>query len=132
MNFCSSWTASIMVSPCPAPATRGGTRRSTGISTFEGPKTPFGGKRGQPGDERASPIVPSFYGVKLDRNDPYLERNLARLKKRFKKRYLDSVQKDNNRKKNGKLSHITTIRSIENNRRLLNEVRVLQKLLMYY
>ena len=49
-------------------------------------------------------------------NDPYLERNLARLEKRFTQRYLASVEKDNVRRASGKSSHPTTLQSMEHNK----------------
>jgi len=65
----------------------------------------------------------------LDIDDPYLQRNLSRLEARFRSRYYSSVQKDLNRKKNGKPSHKTTLKSIEGNRRRWEEVRHIRTVL---
>jgi hypothetical protein len=59
----------------------------------------------------------------LDKNDPFLRRNLNRLEARFRDRYYSSVQKDVNRRKKGKSSHKTTLKSIAENWDRLEEVR---------
>ncbi len=61
--------------------------------------------------------------MNLDENDPYLRRNLSRLEDRFRKRYYSSVQKDIKRRKKGKPSHKSTLKSIKENRQRLNEVK---------
>ena len=61
--------------------------------------------------------------MNLDKNDPYLRRNLNRLEDRFRERYYSSVQRNLQRKKKGKSSHKATIRSIEDNKKRFEEVR---------
>ena len=64
--------------------------------------------------------------MKLDANDPFLRRNLNRLEARFRERYYSSVQKDLKRRRKGKDSHQTTIKSIQENRKRLAEVKAIR------
>ena len=68
--------------------------------------------------------------MKLDRNDPFLRRNLNRLEARFRDRYYSSVQKDVKRRKKGKASHKTTLKSIAENWDRLEEVRKIRSLVL--
>jgi hypothetical protein len=70
----------------------------------------------------------AFYGVTLDPEDPYLERNLARLEMRFEERYECSLKKETERKEQGKPAHKTILRSMEENRSRLEAVRQLREL----
>jgi hypothetical protein len=67
----------------------------------------------------------------LDTTDPFLRRNLSRLEARFRARYYSSVQKDVKRKKKGKPSHKTTLKSIEDNRKRLEEVIAIRTALFH-
>jgi hypothetical protein len=64
-----------------------------------------------------------FYGVRLDKDDPFTERNLARLEMRFKERYESSLEKEKKRKGEGKPPHKTVLKSIEDNWVKLEAVR---------
>lgn len=66
----------------------------------------------------------------LDPNDPFLRRNLNRLEARFRDRYYSSVQKDIKRRKKGKPSHRSTLTSIEENRKRLENVQQIRKKLL--
>jgi len=70
----------------------------------------------------------SFYGVRLKKGDPFLERNLARLEMRFEERYECSLKKETERKEMGKPAHKTILRSLEENRSRLEAVRQLRNL----
>lgn len=70
-----------------------------------------------------------FYGVRLDRDDPFTERNLARLEMRFKERYEASLEKEERRKEEGKLPHKTVTQSVEDNRLRLEAVRQMRQIL---
>jgi hypothetical protein len=74
-------------------------------------------------------MIPMFYGVKLDKNDPYLEHNLDRLEKRFKGRYLASLDKNRQREKLGKPTHQTVLRSLEDNKKRCVMTTILKKIL---
>ena len=67
--------------------------------------------------------------MKLDVNDPFLRRNLSRLEARFRERYYSSVQKDVKRRMKGKPSHSTTIKSAEENKARMLEVRQIRNAL---
>ena len=69
-----------------------------------------------------------FYGVNLDPDDPYLERNLAWLEMRFTERYEKSLKKETERKDLGKPIHKTVLRSLEENEGRLEAVRALRNL----
>ncbi|NET37015.1 MAG: hypothetical protein F6K19_34160 [Cyanothece sp. SIO1E1] len=62
----------------------------------------------------------------MDTNDPFLRRNLNRLEARFRERYYSSVQKDLKRRGKGKNSHETTLKSIQENRKRLAEVKAIR------
>jgi hypothetical protein len=62
----------------------------------------------------------SFYGIKIDRNNPMLTHNVLRLKNRFQERYDDSIKKAEARKKEGKAPHQAIERSIKENKERLN------------
>lgn len=64
-----------------------------------------------------------FYGVRLDKDDPFTERNLARLEMRFKERYEASLEKEERRNEEGKPPHKTVTQSVEDNRARLEAVR---------
>lgn len=66
----------------------------------------------------------------LDKNDPFLGHNLDRLEKRFKERYLASLEKKRKREKGGKSPHQTVLKSIEDNERRLQMVRIFRHLLL--
>lgn len=53
----------------------------------------------------------------LDRDNPYLERNLERLEKRFRQRFLGSIEKKKERENEGKKIHQTVLKFIEENRK---------------
>ena len=71
-----------------------------------------------------------FYGVRLKKSDPYLERNLARLEIRFINRYECSLKREAERREQGKPTHKTILRSLEGNECRLKAVRELRKLLV--
>lgn len=71
-----------------------------------------------------------FYGVKIDMDDPFLERNLARLESRFQERYQASLEKEVVREKEGLPTHRTIQRSIEQNRERLKITRRLRQRVM--
>lgn len=52
--------------------------------------------------------------------------NLNRLEDRFRARYYSSVQKDLKRRQKGKISHKTTLQSIEENRKRFEQVRIIR------
>lgn len=66
----------------------------------------------------------------LDQDDPFLERNLARLENRFLRRYMDSVKKRQKRQEEGKPPHKTVLRSIEENRQRLETIRTIRQALL--
>ena len=66
----------------------------------------------------------------LDTDDPHLEFNLARLEKRFKQRYKESVQKNLKRQQIGKPLHQTTVQSMEDNHKRMKMVQVLRFILV--
>lgn len=70
-----------------------------------------------------------FYGVRLDKDDPFTERNLARLEMRFKERYEASLEKEERRKEKGKPPHKTVTQSVEANRLRLEAVRQMRQFL---
>jgi hypothetical protein len=65
--------------------------------------------------------------VKLDRFDPFLERNLARLEIRFRGRLEDSLKKKTVREEQGKPPHKTVLQSIEENRERLEVVKLIRE-----
>lgn len=67
-----------------------------------------------------------FYGVPLKKGDPFLERNLARLEKRFIERYEDSLKKETKRRGRGRPMHKTVLRSLKENKERLEIVRNLR------
>lgn len=71
----------------------------------------------------------NFYGVPLDTSDPFLERNLARLEKRFGQRHQLSVTRETLRQQSGKSPHKTTRLSIEENKNRLEAVKQLRRAL---
>jgi hypothetical protein len=71
-----------------------------------------------------------FYGVELDKDDSYLRHNLSRLEKRFKERYLNSLEKNRKREEQGKAPHQTTLKSASDNKRRFQMVRLLRHLLL--
>ena len=71
-----------------------------------------------------------FYGVILDKNDPFLGYNLDRLEKRFRERYLISLEKKRVREQDGKLPHQTILKSIENNLNKFIMVKVIRTLIL--
>lgn len=66
----------------------------------------------------------------LDKNDPFLSRNLDRLEKRFRERYFVSLEKNRKREKKGKSPHQAVLKSIEHNRHRFIMVRLLRNLLI--
>ncbi len=70
-----------------------------------------------------------FYGIRLEKDDPYLERNLARLEIRFRERYQASLEKEEKRKEQGKPPHKTVVQSVDENRQRLETVRLLRAFL---
>ncbi|MEL6720550.1 MAG: hypothetical protein AAFO82_01605 [Bacteroidota bacterium] len=66
----------------------------------------------------------------LDKDDPHLEFNLARLEKRFKQRYEESVQKNLKRQQMGRQLHQTTLRSMKDNQKRMEMVKVLRFMLV--
>ena len=75
-------------------------------------------------------MIPKFYGVNLDRNDPFLRHNLNRLEKRFRERYYSSMQKKLKREKAGKAIHKTMAKSILDNRKRIVMTRTIKKLIL--
>lgn len=73
--------------------------------------------------------IPIFYGVKLDRSDPYLRHNLDRLEKRFKERYEASIKKDGIRNEAGKAPHQTILMSITNNKQKILMIKLLKRII---
>ena len=71
-----------------------------------------------------------YYGVVLDKNDPFLERNLARLEIRFRERYESSLEKEAKRKEQGKPPHKTVLQSVEDNCQRLEDVRLIREFLL--
>ena len=71
----------------------------------------------------------SFYGLKLDTNDPFLKRNLARLEMRFQERYQSSMEKENERKEKGRPAHKTILRSINENKERLEMTKQIRRIL---
>ena len=72
----------------------------------------------------------TFYGVSLDKNDPYLRHNLNRLEDRFRARFYSSFQKYIKRRQQGKIPHVTTVKSIEENKSRFQKVRMLRHILL--
>ena len=68
--------------------------------------------------------------MELDVSDPLLRHNLNRLEKRFRERFFSSVQKDLKRRDKGKISHATTLRSIQENKERFEKVRSLRHILL--
>jgi hypothetical protein len=66
----------------------------------------------------------------LDSEDPFLGHNLDRLEKRFRERYDASVEKNRKRKKEGKSPHQTVLKSVQENKKRLLMVQLLQHQLM--
>ena len=66
----------------------------------------------------------------LDRDDPFLERNLARLEMRFQERFHASAAKELNRRDEGKAPHQTTLRSMNENKERLETTRILRRILL--
>lgn len=71
-----------------------------------------------------------FYGVKLGKESPFVERNLARLEKRFEARYIASVEKAAMRSKEGKPPHQTTLRSLAENKERLETTKKIRQVLL--
>jgi len=71
-----------------------------------------------------------FYGVKLDGETPFVERNLARLEKRFEERYRASVEKATMRAGEGKSPHQTTLRSLAENKERLEATKRIRQVLI--
>jgi hypothetical protein len=84
-------------------------------------------KRKEAGQEIGYPI---FYGVKLDKTDPYLKHNFDRLEKRFSERYNASIGKKQQREKNGKPPHQTILKSIEDNHKRIKMLNLLRRILL--
>jgi hypothetical protein len=59
----------------------------------------------------------------------FLERNLARLENRFLSRYRASVDKGKSRQEQGKQPHATTLQSIEENKKRLEAVKLIRRIL---
>ncbi len=70
--------------------------------------------------------MPVFYGVALDRDNPYLKRNLDRLEKRFRERYYSSLEKKEKREEEGKIAHTSVLKSISDNKKRLLMVKILR------
>lgn len=68
--------------------------------------------------------------MELDKENPFLKRNLERLEKRFQQRFLASVEKKVERKKEGKPVHQTVLKSIEENEKRILMVRLLKTALL--
>ena len=66
----------------------------------------------------------------MDKGDPFLERNLARLEMRFQERFHASAVKELNRRDEGKAPHQTTLRSMNENMERLEITRMLRRLLL--
>ena len=77
-------------------------------------------------DKSITDTSATFYGIEIDLDNPYLRHNLNRLEARFKMRYEESVRKDLKRQREGKPSHKTTLKSIQDNKERLEEVRKLR------
>lgn len=75
-------------------------------------------------------ISATFYGVILDRDDPFLSHNLDRLEKRFRERYFSSVEKNRNREKGGKTPHLTVVKSMEDNKNRFIMTRLLRCIIL--
>ncbi|MBK7870746.1 MAG: hypothetical protein IPJ74_08680 [Saprospiraceae bacterium] len=83
------------------------------------------------GEEKGNlTLIPNFYGVVLDKNDPFLKHNLDRLEKRFKERLFASVQKNAEREDSGKPVHQLILKSMEDNKRRFVMVQLLRHLLL--
>lgn len=59
-----------------------------------------------------------------------MERNLARLEMRFEERYQASVEKELNRREEGKAPHQTILRSLNENKERLETTRTLRRILL--
>ncbi|MEM9897264.1 MAG: hypothetical protein AAF789_12925, partial [Bacteroidota bacterium] len=68
----------------------------------------------------------AFYGVTLDPEDPFLQRNLSRIEGRFRKRYFESLTKNENRIAMGKPPHTATLRSLAQNKDRFEQVRLIR------
>lgn len=66
----------------------------------------------------------------MDKCDPFLERNLARLEMRFEERYRVSVEKQSRRIEDGKPKHLTVLRSMNENKGRLETTRMLRQILL--
>ena len=66
----------------------------------------------------------------MDKDDQFLERNLARLEMRFQERYHASAEKEMNRRDEGKAPHQTTLRSMNENMERLETTRMLRRILL--
>lgn len=66
----------------------------------------------------------------MDRDDPFLERNLARLEMRFQERYHVSTEKERSRRQEGRTPHQTTLRSMNENKERLETTRMLRRILL--
>ncbi|MEL6659155.1 MAG: hypothetical protein AAFN93_10010 [Bacteroidota bacterium] len=64
--------------------------------------------------------------MKLNPDDPYLAKNIARLKKRFNLRLHDSIAKNEKRLGAGKLPHKSITESIQQNGKRLLMVSVIE------
>jgi hypothetical protein len=63
----------------------------------------------------------------LNKDDPFTERNLARLEMRFKERYESSLEKEERRKGEGRPPHKTVTQSVEDNKVRLEAVRQMRQ-----
>ena len=72
----------------------------------------------------------TFYGVSLDKDDPFLGHNLDRLEKRFRERYSASLKKNRKREEAGKPPHQTVLKSVQENKKRLLMVRLLRHQLL--
>ena len=73
----------------------------------------------------------TFYGIKLDPDDPYLLQNLGRLEARFRQRYTPYPYKRmKNGEKEGKASHKSTLQSIQDNKDRIETVRKIREQLL--
>ncbi|PHN04334.1 hypothetical protein [Flavilitoribacter nigricans] len=72
----------------------------------------------------------TFYGVTLDKNDPFLDHNLDRLEKRFRERYFASLEKNRKREQGGKPPHQMVLKSMEDNKNRFLMVKLLRSLLL--
>ena len=66
----------------------------------------------------------------LDKDNPFLKRNLDRLEKRFKGRYRASLEKNLERRDNGKAIHKTVLKSMEDNKKRFLMIRIIRHLLL--